>query len=480
MQNILNSSFVYRFFAVIGSWFGNQWRGSRVIGRFLSPGYGEAASQSSVFTRIWIGFHRLLCRFFEILRLNRLLRGSIFTKPFIWCFCTVVLAPILPTMPVLGLSLVSVGSLLLAFACDREKELAYSPINKYILLFALVYIVSTLTSVTVSGSLFGGSLTTLFILFAIVVQNSVTTRRQLDVLIYAFVLSGAAVSAYGIYQYLFGAFVASGWVDDSMFSAIGIRVYSTLGNPNVLSQYLLLVIPLTAACIMTVKGLLGKLLFIGCFGTQLICMLLTFTRGGWLGLILAAAVFLVMLDRRLIIVGIIGLILLYVMLPEVILDRFFSIGNTEDGSTSFRIFIWLGTLSMLRDYWFSGIGPGTEAYNRVYPLYSFSAIHSPHSHNLYLQIIVETGISGIVMFLVILFAFFRSLFSTVSREVSKSSKIMQIAVISSMVGFLIQGATDYSFYNYRVTLAFWAALGLGVLIGRRETLISAAKGGEAN
>jgi hypothetical protein len=31
---------------------------------------------------------------------------------------------------------------------------------------------------------------------------------------------------------------------------------------------------------------------------------------------------------------------------------------------------------------------------------------------------------------------------------------------------LAQGVTDYSFYNYRVTLVFWASVGLGMALSR--------------
>ena len=470
MQKILENSLVYKILAAIYSWCGTQWRKSRVVGRFLTQGTGRAASESSVFARAWGVLHRFLCAVFETLRLNRLLKGSIFTMPFIWGIIVVFLAPILPTMAVLGLSLLCFGSLILAFACDRERKLVYSPMNKFILLYAVVYIVATLTSVTVSGSLLGGALTTLFILFAVFIQNSITTRKQFDFLVYAFVISGAAISLYGVYQYFFGTFVASGWVDSTMFSGIGVRVYSTLGNPNVLSEYLLLVIPFAGACILIVKKFIFKLFFVGCFALMLMCMLLTFARGGWLGLIVAAAIFLVMLDRRFIIVGIVGLVLLYFMLPDVILDRFFSIGDTTDTSTNFRLFIWLGTIAMLRDFWFTGIGPGTDAFNMVYPLYSYNTIYSPHSHNLFLQIICDAGISGIVLFLAILFGYLRNLCAAISREKDKSSKILQIASIASVFGFLVQSFTDYSFYNYRVTLVFWAVLGIGALAARRAQL----------
>ena len=390
--------------------------------------------------------------------------------PFIWSSLTLVLAPLLPTMAMLGLTLASIVSLLLAFGCERQRKLVYSPANKYILLFAFVYIAATLTSVSVSGSLQGGSLITLFVLFAIVIQNSVTDLRELDTMICAFVLSGVIVSAYGIYQYITGVTGAAAWLDSDMFSGIGVRVFSTLDNPNMLAAYLLLVIPFSGACILVAKRPVLKLIFTGCFGVMLLCMVLTFARGGWLGLVVAVAVFLVMLDRRFIILGIAALILLYFTLPDVILDRFLSIGNVKDSSTAYRLSIWLGTIAMLRDYWFTGIGPGTTAFNRVYPLYSYNTAAAQHAHNLYLQIMCDAGVSGIIVFLIILFTYFRAMSTAVSAERNKGTKILQIAAISSVLGFLVHGAADHLFYNYRVTLVFWAVLGLGLLIARRGDL----------
>ena len=479
MHSILRGSIIYRFFAALFSRIGAQWRESRIISHFLSPKWSESVARSSIFTRLWEWAHKQLCNIFEKTKLNNLLRGSIFTMPFIWSFIAVALAPILPTMVVLGLSLLCIVSLILAFGCSRERAPAQSPLNKYVLLFALVYIVATVTSVTVSGSLRGGALTTLFVLFTIVIQNAVTTKRQFDALIYAFVASGAAVSAYGVYQYVFGAVNATAWLDATMFSDIGIRVYSTLDNPNVLAEYLLLVIPFAGACIIAAKGLIKKVFFTGCLGLMLLCMVLTYARGGWLGLIIAAAVFLVILDRRFILLGVAGLILLYFTLPATILNRFLSIGNIGDSSTAYRVSIWLATLAMLKDYWFTGIGPGSAAFNRIYPLYSYNTVHAPHAHNLYLQIVCDAGIISLVIFCVILFDYFRSLCAAVSREQDKTSKIFQIAAISSVLGFLVQSATDYSFYNYRVTLVFWAVLGLGALAARRGALAGNADGGIA-
>jgi len=469
MQRILENSKVYKILMTMSSWFAVQWQDSRIIDRFLSSGH-DGHEADSVIARVWQRLRLFQSTLFNKLRLTGRMDGSLLTKPFIWVSATIFLAPILPTMIILGLSLVSFLSVYLTFGGNSEHKLAYSPVNKYFYLFSLSYIIATFTSVTVTGSLYGGALTALFPIFAVILQNAVASRRQLLSLLYIFALSGAAVSAYGIYQFMFGASNAAAWYDSEMFSAIGMRVYSTLENPNVLAEFLLLVIPFTAAVIMITKKILVKLFFTGCLGVMLVCLLLTFTRGGWLGLLIAAALFLIMLDRRFILAGIFGVALLYLALPDIILDRFLSIGNTDDSSTSYRVFIWMGSIEMLRDFWFTGIGPGTAAFNRIYPLYGFNTVTAPHSHNLYLQIMIEAGISGILIFFAIVFSYFRSLCAAVRKEKDRVFKILQIAAISSVFGFLVQSATDHSFYNYRVMLIFWIVIGLGIMTVNRSSL----------
>ena len=125
---------------------------------------------------------------------------------------------------------------------------------------------------------------------------------------------------------------------------------------------------------------------------------------------------------------------------------------------------------MLKDYWLCGIGPGEDAFNMVYPAYSYNAITAPHSHNLFLQIVCDVGITALVVFILLLFVYFRMLCSALSREKDWTSRMLQIAFTSGACGFMVQAMTDYSFYNYRVMFLFFVFLALGGLAARRSSL----------
>lgn len=463
---IWNTSLLGRCLEAVCLWFGRQWSSSWVVRSILAPMAGEEQSQSSVFYKLWLLVRNLLCKLYELLRLEKLFKGSMFTQTCFWCVLPVLAAPVLPTMAVIGLAAVGYCALALALVRDRKRQLVYSPVNRFIMLYAGIYLGATFTSVTPGGSLFHGALMVFFILFALVVENILTSWKQVEGLVLLMVLIGGGVALLGIGQYVFGVSGASAWLDSDMFDSISTRVYSTLQNPNVLAEYLLLIIPLGGATLLSTKDNRVRLIALVCCGLMCLCMVLTFSRGGWLGLLLAGGIFVVLLKPRLLMLLPFALVVLYFVLPETVINRFASIGDLKDGSTSYRVSIWMGTLAMLKDYWLCGVGPGTAAFNLVYPAYSYNTATAQHGHNLYLQILCDGGVCAFAVFVVVIFVFCRMICGALSRSKSWRSRCYLAAAIAGVGGFLAQSMTDYTFYNYRVALLFWMVLGLGAVFAR--------------
>lgn len=162
-----------------------------------------------MFFRLWSWVRGGLCWLYKALHLDRLFSGSVFLQTWFWCALPVVLAPVLckfsPSVLVLGLALIGYASLLLVLVRDKNHALAWAPTNRYIVLYAAVYLAGTLFSVNLKTSLLPGVLSVAFILFALVLYNAIITRRQLGTLL-ALVAHGGGRwwSFYGILQYLFG------------------------------------------------------------------------------------------------------------------------------------------------------------------------------------------------------------------------------------------------------------------------------------
>lgn len=472
MMFYLKMSIVYQMFDNFSKMIATHWRESRVITAFLSPAsWEQEVGKHSIFFKIWTGIRNLLSTIYEKCHFEKIFAGSVFTLSYFWGILVATLAPFLPTMGVLALALLASCSLLLNFVRHREKTLLYAPMNRFIILYAVLYLCLSFVSPVPSSSLPVALLSSVLILFSVVLQNSVQSKKGVYYLISCFSLMGVLVALYGMYQYVFRAgYQSAAWVDSEMFNSITFRVASSLDNPNMLGQYFILVIPLTGALLLAAKTWEERIVWFVAAGIQCICMILTFSRGAWLGLLFAGAIFFIFLNPKLIYLFPVVAIALYMVLPTAVIERFTSIGDMSDDSTSYRVYIWLGVLAMLKDYWFCGIGAGEVAFNTVYPAYSYSAIVAPHSHNLFLQILCDGGFFLLIIFFFLLFHFFRGLAVALKHSESWEGRLYQIAVGSGVVGFLVQAMTDYSFYNYRVMFLFWVMIGLGGLVSSYDRL----------
>ncbi|MGN0107731.1 MAG: O-antigen ligase family protein, partial [Hominilimicola sp.] len=238
------------------------------------------------------------------------------------------------------------------------------------------------------------------------------------------------------------------------------------GNPNVLGEYLLLVLPVAAVYMLKYKWKeLSKWTYGAMFLVLALCLVLTQSRGCWIGFMVSVMIFVTFYEGKW--WGLIPLVLciLPFVLPQTIIDRLMSVGNMEDTSTSYRVYIWMGTLGMMKHYWLGGIGMGEAAFAQVYPFFSYNAIIAPHSHNLFLQLLVEAGISGLGVFIIMQIVFTKKM-SVVYRSADKKSEnsMLALALASGVLGFLVQSMFDYTFYNYRVMAVFFMIMGLGMAL----------------
>jgi len=379
----------------------------------------------------------------------------------VWALLAAVIAlPVLPTMVLAGVLVPAFIFTVLSrrFVLDGTAVL--------ILLFVTVTLVTGIMSVVPASSVPIAALTSVFMLSTLLVTACCKTRESVDMFICGFVIASAIAGVVGVYQVLFGDTTPQAWLDIVLFTDIGLRLSSTFGNANVYGTYLLLAIPVAAACIVYAKSIFFKLCAAGITGMLLFNLLATYSRGCYVALVIGAVVFVLIIRKQLIIVMIPALLGVLLVLPASVVNRLFSILNFDDTSTIFRLNIWRGSLRMLGDFWPMGVGQGEYAFNRVYTYYSLGAIFTPHSHSLFFQIFIETGIIGILVFIGVLACFFRAQVNFLRRVKEFRLRVFSAALIAATVGFLVQGIFDHNFYNYRVMLAFFLFMGIGIAFTR--------------
>ncbi len=376
-------------------------------------------------------------------------------------FAALISMPFAPTMGVVFMVLVSAFSFVLKLLSDPTFHFRRTPLDAPVALFALVLFISAVTSFAPVSSIKIFLVYFAFVLGFYLTVNAVRTKGQLYALIISMLFAGAAVALYGIYQHMFGFAEGTTWTDTEMFEDIETRVISTFGNPNVLGEYLLLLIPVSAGYILSRPSSFNKGVSLAVTALLSVCMVFTYSRGNWIGLIVAIILFCMFYDGRIAWLGVLAAFFVPILMPQTVINRFMSIGDTTDTSTSYRVYIWMGTIAMLKDYWMSGIGLGSDAFNMIYPFYSYSGIVAPHSHNLYLHIIVENGIMGMAVFLIIVFTYYRMAISSIVAD--KKDKMLRATITglsAGMFGYLVQGMFDNVWYNYRIVFMFYIILAL--------------------
>ena len=301
------------------------------------------------------------------------------------------------------------------------------------------------------------------IAFAFLIANTYFEQPRLILLIRVLVAAAALVALYGIYQFLRGIPIDVTQTDQTTGGAslaMG-RADSTLGNPNVMAAWLLLVIPFSAALAFFAKNWLRRVFAASVTLLLVVGLLLTQSRSGWVGLFVAGVVFVFLIDWRLIPLFAIAGALSIPFWPGFILDRLLIAGT--DTSSVYRWTIYAGSLRMALANWATGIGIGLEYFKRYINNYVYFAYETApvHSHNLFLQIWLESGIVAILSFL-----------WAMARLIKKGARSMKpngtdnemryilVACISAIIGFLVMGCFEYVWFFPRCMNHFFMIVGI--------------------
>lgn len=380
--------------------------------------------------------------------------------------------PFLPNLTFLLLLTLVLAAFILGLLADDNLSLRI-PDNLFLYLFLFLLFLSSVSSVTLGFSLREILLHLLGWGLMVAISSSLTQRRRLEPFLLALTAGAVLVSLYGIYGYYLGIPGESGWVDAAMHPELTVRAFSAFGNPNVLAEYLVFLIPFSLGLAWCQQHWGWRFLFIGGVGLQMLCLLLTMARSGWIALAAGLVVFAMLLDRRLLAGGMgLGLLTAPLLLRSgVIRRRILSIFTLRDSSNAHRIVVWRETLVMIREFWATGVGLGHRAYRFLYPYFAFDRSKFPfHSHNTYLQVAVETGLFGLLALLLYLGSVYKEVFRQSWQQKDRFKRTMSAAAAASLTGMIIFGLFESIIYLPKIIILFWLVLGLITALQDRGTL----------
>lgn len=402
-----------------------------------------------------------ILRFINMLKKRSVILNNILSIPFLCAF--IFLIPHTFWNNIFGL-LIS-GAILILSAILLPKENRKKPIVWIsMLLFATTLVFSTIISYDRADSI-------RFLLFfasayilCIGVYLYACNKQRLELLIRWMFIAVFLTSIIALIQRVMGIEADASLTDLSLNSGMPGRAYSTFGNPNNYAEFLVLFLPISFAYALTRKTTNAKVLCLGIAAISTVALVLTYSRSGWIAFAVSVMVFIVLYDKKYFPLLVLLAILAIPLLPESVLNRILTIGNLKDSSSSYRLDIWTGCAKLLNVYWFTGVGLGSGGFMKLFPLFAIGQTGiAPHSHMQFMEMLIELGILGFVVYICFTLSSMRKAFKA-SNSSDKLLKALATALAAAMSGIILIGFFEYCWFYPRVLLAFFVCIGIVLAI----------------
>jgi hypothetical protein len=343
------------------------------------------------------------------------------------------------------------------------KELGFflrTPLNKPIAFYITVCLLSTFF-----GALFGRvNLKTGFffvlkyfeyMVVYFMVVNHLQDKKQIRYFLWALLLTCVIVSFFGISQIPGGGRVSAPFEGEA-------------GEPNTFGGYLLFMMAVTIGLVLTSNLWRDRLIYGGICLVAFIPFLFTQSRGSYLAFFPMLAAFVWLSEKRKIVV--LALLFFAALLPFVaphaakervsytFTQRYHpgqhvEVGNVRlDTSTSERLRSWKSALQDFPRHPLIGFGVTG---------YSFLDAQFP-------RVLVETGLVGLIAFLVVLWAIFKQGITVFEQTDDPLHSGISMGFLAGFIGLLVHAIGANTFIIVRIMEPFWFVTAMVVMIPELE------------
>ena len=319
-----------------------------------------------------------------------------------------------------------------------------------------------------------------------VVINVVRQQKDLEWAGKVLILAGAGSALIGVVFYVIpeewtvavlnglarfdypGGFGALRYIEDDPANAM--RAIGTAIDPNTFGGMLILFSALALPQLFARRPLFPRWVVALIVALDVLCLYLTYSRSAMVGLAAALLLIALLRYRKLLLLGLIGLVLL-LLLPQTqdYVARFVEGIQGQDLATQMRFGEYRDALRLIARYPVFGVGfsgtPDIDLYIGV--------------SSVYLLMAETMGVIGLLSFLAAMVVYFATFFSTMRRGLTDDRReTLLLGLSAAVAGVLVSGVLDHYLFNlaypHMVSL-FWIYVGLGmaaILIERAEPVQS--------
>ena len=329
-------------------------------------------------------------------------------------------------------------------------------------IFVLIFAFLLLESGLVSVSLESKAAVMPFFCFTLgyfLVTNLINSSDRAYRCIYALVMSSAAAAICGAVSALSGSISIGG---------SGVKLTGISGNGISFAGYLIITLPIILAFLSVSKNhnarfgaLLTLMLSIG-------CLVIEMPEGALTGLVIGILLSLIIYNKKafaalfvLLVIFVLMYYSLYDWLPSGITNIVKLLANPyslASGRTN-------GLVDLVNACVLCGIGFGGNAFSTAYAYFAKSAVPSTDfANNMFIQIITETGIVGLFIFILAIILAMREYFTFIktapSGKSAKAATAYSAACIGGIAAALLYGSTPGIWHNFRIMPVFYMICGL--------------------
>ncbi|MEI8103916.1 MAG: O-antigen ligase family protein [Candidatus Moraniibacteriota bacterium] len=239
------------------------------------------------------------------------------------------------------------------------------------------------------------------------------------------------------------------------------RLHGVFLSPNALALFIFPTPLLLLFFFQTTRDFSFRLLLSLLTILNLVVLYLTFSYTVWISLIISLFVWILFQypsTRKKISISFLLLISILIASQtqqEKITNWFTS---PERSSLASRDIIWRASLQMIQDHPIIGIGAGNFQstyleYQQFFPPYLEWAV--PEPHHIFLAFWLESGLIGLISFLIFLSFVFYTLFLHIRKN---PTLIIGFFLLAYFVGISVQGLFDTPFWSLPLAYSFWYAV----------------------
>lgn len=369
-----------------------------------------------------------------------------------------------PTEPLLGmLSAVYLLKKIVDYALGKRHRAPTFPFLLPLCLFIFVTFLSAINTPDLFGTLKGAVRASTYMILSLVVYDLVQHRQQLNRLFISFFPSAAIAVLWTVVVLLYNI---DQWQWTSAYRSSPFTNYSVYGSFTAVFFLICL------SRLFFDNQPYDRVMWIGwfaCFGLGLI---MCFSRGVWLSVIVAVGFMLIQLGggvthKKILFIGAAGIVLLVCLsLPGVysaMIERILSTVDVDYASNRARLMRWGQAFTMFLDS--PILGKGYGAFGMLYEedvglVGSYIAQFQLGAHSEYLQVMAEMGIIGLAAWIWLNFAFIRYAFRALTRIADGFYRSIIIGLMTAEISLMVHFIVNNLLNGDAIGVPFWGIYGL--------------------